>query len=102
MGEKMRSNRKVTKVCSHVYFFSSSLIHHLSLHNILKALGRWINIIGPTVRPTKNGAPSKKNPRMKSSHQTNDMYKDAFIPMLSMYMDSLVVMLLGSKVTSWE
>lgn len=98
--EKMRDNRKMRKVCSCVCFFSSSRLHHLSLHKMLKALERWINTICPMVRPTKNGAPSKKNPRMKSSNQRNDMCRHVFIPTLSMHTGSLEAVLLGSELSS--
>lgn len=59
-GEAMREQRR--KVCSPVWFFSSSLFHHLSLHEFLKALGTLVNTTGPIKEPTKNGLRSKKNP----------------------------------------
>lgn len=59
-GEAMREHRR--KVCSPVWFFSSSLFHHLSLHEFLKALGTWVNTTGPIKEPTKNGLHSKKYP----------------------------------------
>lgn len=92
----MRDDRGVRKVCFQVCLFS--LFHHPTLHEILKALGRGINIIGPMVNPTKNLAPSrKKNPGMKC---LKCYVQDVLISVLSVHWTSLVVMLLHNEQTS--